>query len=67
MNYNYTLARPIGSNEDFERIIDTDYPVNDNGLPIGEDDMFKLEYSGWTRYVEFAPMPDKSKTRKQGK
>lgn len=51
----YTMARPLGSSGEFERIIDSDYPMNLDGTPAGPDDVFKLEYSGWNSWVEFAP------------
>lgn len=51
---NYSLARPLGSNEEFERVVDSDCPHNLDGSPAGDDDCFKLEFSGWTFHVEFA-------------
>lgn len=50
----YTRARPLGSDGEFERIIDSDYLTNHDGSRASEDDMFKLEYSGWKRHIEFA-------------
>lgn len=54
-NLDYTRAREIGSLSEYERIVDVDYPTNEDGSPAGPDDMFKLEFSGWVGSVEFAP------------
>lgn len=55
MKVNYLYARPLGSNGPYERIIDDDYPTNPDGSKSESIDMFKLEKSGWTRYIEFMP------------
>lgn len=49
------MARPLGTNSEYERIIETDTYVDEYGRPDPEPDMFRLEYSGWTRYIEFMP------------
>lgn len=55
MKYDFTMARRANTNAPYEQIVDTDYPTNENGSPAGPDDMFKLEFSGWVRHVEFKP------------
>ena len=54
--YNYSFARPLdgGYNAEWERIVDCEGPYEDNGT-MGPPDMFKLEFSGWKRHIEFKP------------
>lgn len=52
--FDYSLARPIGSQE-WERVIEADSPMNDDGSYAGPPDVFKLEFSGWNSYIEFKP------------
>ena len=40
-------ARLIGSDGDYEEVIDSDYPTNEDGSRAGPEDTFRLEYSGW--------------------
>lgn len=53
---NFCFARPLGSGGDWERVIDSDFPCcMETGKRLGPEDVFKLEYSGWTMHVEFKP------------
>lgn len=51
--FDYNYGRPMGTDSEFERIVDSESPVNADGTYAGGPDMFKLEYSGWVRHVEF--------------
>jgi hypothetical protein len=55
MEFDYTRARPAGSVGEYEKVISADSPLNEDGSYAGPPDVFKLEYSGWTMHVEFAP------------
>lgn len=54
MKYDYTMARKVGSNGEWERIVDDEGPYMEDGS-MGAPDMFRLEFSGWTRHIEFKP------------
>ena len=59
MGYNYSYAKPAASNGDWEKVIAADCPLDPYDLsPLGPDDCFKLEFSGWTHHVEFMPKED---------
>lgn len=51
--FDYSLARQIGSQE-WERVVDDEGPYAEDGT-MGSPDMFKLEFTGWTRNIEFKP------------
>ena len=51
---NYRMARKLGTDSEFERIVETDCPMDEYCQITGPDDMFRLEYSGWQRHIEFA-------------
>lgn len=52
---NYSYAKPIGSSGPWEKVIDSDYPMNLDGTRAGQEDAFKLEFSGWSRHIIFKP------------
>lgn len=55
--YDYSFARPLGSVGDWEKVLSSDCPYDwSTGLPDGPDDCFKLEFSGWSFYIEFKPI-----------
>ena len=53
--YDYSYARPLSSNGPWERIVDSDYPMDLDGSRLGPEDCFKLEFSGWKMHIEFKP------------
>jgi hypothetical protein len=53
-NVDYTYARRSGSNDPWERIVDSEGPYEEDGS-MGAPDCFKLEYSGWATHIEFKP------------
>lgn len=54
-NLDYCYARDLSvAGSDFEAVIDAEGPYAEDGT-MGEIDMFKLEFSGWTSFVEFKP------------
>lgn len=55
MTYDYRMARRIGTQDDWELVVDADSPLNEDGSYAGPPDVFKLEYSGWVTHIEFKP------------
>lgn len=50
--YDYRFARPVGQKE-WERVVDSDSPMDLDGSISGPPDVFKLEFSNWCSYIEF--------------
>ena len=54
--FDWSFARPRGSCGPWERVLDSDRPLDPYTLePLGPDDCFKLEESGWSYLPIFKP------------
>lgn len=58
MKFDYTMGRRIGSEKDWERIIESEGFAYEDGRMESEPDRFRLEFSGWTGHIEFKPLID---------